>query len=149
MKKFILLSLVLASQMASASEVLSKKESRKVIQAIIESLPSTDLTCSSGETLGSSSKLDLSLYLEKYRDTKPARVILVKTEGNEGMIIQLGNDKNEITTSIDTDSSFKVIKGIIIEQVEYSKKTVNVGSLIEPRYGEVVSRNVTTTIKCE
>lgn len=149
MKKFILLSLILASQMAAA-ETLSKRESRKVIQAIIESLPSTNLNCVDSENLSfASSNLQLDFYLHRYNDAKPARVTLEKNQGNEGMFIQLGNDKTELMTSIDTDSSFKVIKGITFEVAEYSTKMVNVGSLIDPSYSEVLSRKVVKSIKCE
>lgn len=143
MKKLIVLITLLVSQLSFA-QTLPVEEGAQVIRAMTESFTQNDLSCINliDNKSHKASSLNWAIF-EKASVTitenqQPVITIYKKLEGDF-----------DIVAKITTDETFTIVVKMKIETAKLSKQTRNVGTIIRPRYEDVITRTLTENFECK
>lgn len=143
MKKLIVLFTLLVSQLSFA-QTLPVEEGAQVIRAMTESFSQHDLACINlvDNKSHKASSLNWAIFENSSvtitENQQPVITIYKKLEGDY-----------DILAKITTDETFTVVMKMKIETAKLTKQTRNVGTIIRPRYEEVVTRTLTENFECK
>lgn len=145
MKTIFGLSLILLSQL-SLAEVLPREEAQQVAQAVKESLDSSDLQCKGKQRNTKASNIDWSYLTTEFSDA--VRTVSVSND-QPSIIVTVGNESSEVIATFTTNEDDTSIIKVQTESFEITKVRKNTGTLLKPRYEDIITRKPLVTMICE
>lgn len=145
--KNLILSAFLLMSFSGFADIVSPQNDEDIINEIVASLEKNDLTCSimSNNKKYKASELQIKIVFEGEVDLEILR--------GQQPVVNVTKDQDDNTFAnmkVTTDSSYKVVTKLKILRYKVNEPTVervNVGTIIDPEYKEIVTQNPDTILE--